>query len=87
MDKPVTPRGINHLVLNVRDLGDRFLLDRMWASARSVAHADRNGRTRRDAFLFRRSRGWHNHHDVALVENRDLPKPPGTGQCLACPVR
>jgi len=80
MAKPVTPRGINHLVLKrPRHRGIASFLDRdRGLPPGRPAHADRGtAEPAEDALLLGvREDGTSHHHDVALVENRDLPKPP-----------
>ncbi len=77
-DSPSTPVGINHLVLNVRDLEESH---RFWTEIvgfRQVGELKpRPGRPNPPKMRFysgRRDEGMH-HHDLALVENRDLPPP------------
>ena len=93
MTGPVTPRGINHLVLNVRDIEE---LHRFWTEVvgfRQVGELtptkDRS-QPAQDALLLGRSgrTARSHHHDVALVENRDLPQAARrTGRCSACRAR
>ena len=80
MDKPVTPRGINHLVLNVRDIEESH---RFWTEIvgfRQVGQLtptkERPNPPTMRFYAGVREDGTSHHHDVALVENRDLPKPP-----------
>ena len=91
MDKPVTPRGINHLVLNVRDIEE---LHRFWTEVvgfRQVGQLtptkDRPNPPKMRFYSGVREDGTSHHHDVALVENRDLPSRPRTGRCSACRAR
>jgi catechol 2,3-dioxygenase-like lactoylglutathione lyase family enzyme len=87
MNTPVTPRGINHLVLNVRDMEESH---RFWTEVvgfrqvgRLTPQPDRpNPPNMR--FYSGDKGGETHHHDVALVENRDLPQ--RNGRCSACPV-
>jgi catechol 2,3-dioxygenase len=79
MDKPVTPRGINHLVLNVRDMEESH---RFWTKivgfrqvGQLTPRPDRPNPPMR--FYSGDKEGETHHHDIALVENRDLPPPPG----------
>jgi catechol 2,3-dioxygenase len=78
MDKPITPRGINHLVLNVRDMEESH---RFWTEivgfrqvGRLTPLPDRPNPPMR--FYSGDKEGETHHHDIALVENRDLPPPP-----------
>ena len=90
MDKPVTPRGVNHLVLNVRDIEESH---NFWTESRRLrdgrpADADRErAQPAQDALLSgKREDGSHHHHDVALVENTDLPAPPKDWAMFGMPV-
>ena len=70
----VTPRGINHLVINVRDIEE---LHKFWTETlgfKQVGYSKRrNGKMR---FYSGDHDGRMNHHDIALCENPNLPKPP-----------
>jgi catechol 2,3-dioxygenase len=88
MDKPETPRGINHLVLNVRDLEESH---RFWteiAGFRQVGELkprpDRPNPAKMRFYSGDRD-GESHHHDIALVENRDLPKPPENWSMFGMP--
>ena len=79
MDKPMTPRGVNHIVLNVRDLEESH---RFWTEVvgfhqvgelKPTAQRPNPPKMR---FYSGDHHGKDHHHDVALVENRDLPAPP-----------
>ena len=62
MDKPVTPRGINHLVLNVRDIEEshRFWTEVVGFQPGRRADADQgSAQPAQDALLQRRPRGRH----------------------------
>jgi catechol-2,3-dioxygenase len=89
MDKPVTPRGINHLVLNVRDLEESH---RFWTEVvgfRQVGElkptAQRPNPPRMRFYSGDREGGTH-HHDIALVENQALPAPPAEWSMFGMPV-
>ena len=78
MDKPVTPRGVNHLVLNVRDIEESH---RFWTEVvgfhqvgQLTPTKDRPNPPKMRFYSGVREDGTSHHHDVALVENRDLPK-------------
>jgi catechol 2,3-dioxygenase len=79
MDKPMTPRGVNHIVLNVRDLEEshRFWTEvvgfRQVGELKPTAQRPNPPKMR---FYSGDHHGKDHHHDVALVENRDLPAPP-----------
>lgn len=76
---PVAPRGINHLVLNVRDLEESH---RFWTEIVGFKQVGELKRTPqrpnppRMRFYSADHDGKDNHHDIALVENKDLPEPP-----------
>ncbi|MGH7042750.1 MAG: VOC family protein [Acetobacteraceae bacterium] len=80
-DRAVIPTGLNHVVINVRNLEESH---RFWADLiglRPVGEVPaglggvRRGRIR---FYSGLRDGQLHHHDVALVETPDLP-PPGAG--------
>jgi catechol-2,3-dioxygenase len=91
MDKPVsdtpaapsqavTPRGINHLVLNVRDIEESH---RFWTEMigfRQVGELkptpQRPNPPKMRFYSGNRVDGSTHHHDIALVENKNLPEPP-----------
>jgi catechol 2,3-dioxygenase-like lactoylglutathione lyase family enzyme len=87
---PVRPRGLNHLVLNVRDLEEshRFWTEILGFTQVGELHATRE---RPNPPKMRFYSGDHgggrlNHHDIALVENRDLPAPPEDWRMFGMPV-
>ena len=88
MDKPVTPRGINHLVLNVRDIEESH---RFWTEIVGFKQVGQLKPTaqRPNPPKMRFYSGDHDgkdhHHDIALVENRDLPKPPENWSMFGMP--
>lgn len=75
----VTPMGINHLVLNVRDLEESH---RFWTEIigfRQVGElrpSPRRPDPPKMRFYSGDRSGPTHHHDIALVENRNLPPPP-----------
>jgi catechol 2,3-dioxygenase len=77
--EPVTPTGLNHLVLNVRDLEESH---RFWTETvgfRQVGElkaTPQRPNPPRMRFYSGDHSGQTNHHDVALVENQELPAPP-----------
>jgi catechol 2,3-dioxygenase len=89
MDKPVTPRGINHLVLNVRDLEESHYFWTEIVGFRQVgelkATAERANPPKMRFYNGDREGDTH-HHDLALVENRDLPVPPKEWAMFGMPV-
>jgi catechol 2,3-dioxygenase-like lactoylglutathione lyase family enzyme len=77
--RAMTPSGLNHLVLNVRDLEESH---RFWTGIlgfRQVgelhATAERPNPPKMRFYSGERD-GLPHHHDVALVENTELPEPP-----------
>jgi catechol 2,3-dioxygenase len=89
MTGPVTPRGINHLVLNVRDIEESH---RFWTEVvgfRQVGQLtptkDRPNPPKMRFYSGVREDGTSHHHDVALVENRELPKPPENWSMFGMP--
>jgi catechol 2,3-dioxygenase len=75
----VSPVGLNHLVINVRDIEESH---RFWTEIlgfRQVgqvrARPDRPNPPKMRFYSGDHS-GKLNHHDIALVENKDLPAPP-----------
>ena len=94
-DKPatpaqaVTPRGINHLVLNVRDLEESH---RFWTEIigfRQVGElkpTPQRPHPPKMRFYSGDRGGQPHHHDIALVENRDLPAPPADWSMFGMPL-
>ena len=89
MDKPVTPRGVNHVVLNVRDLEESH---RFWTEVvgfRQVGELkprpDRPNPPKMRFYSGQRS-GKLTHHDLALVENPNLPAPPKEWSMFGMPL-
>ncbi|MBX9700040.1 MAG: VOC family protein [Acetobacteraceae bacterium] len=76
---PVAPRSINHLVLNVRDIEDSH---RFWTEILGFKQVGELKKTPqrpnppRMRFYSADHDGKDSHHDIALVENKDLPEPP-----------
>jgi catechol-2,3-dioxygenase len=89
MDKPVTPRGINHLVLNVRDLEESHLFWTEVVGFKQVGElkptAQRPNPPKMRFYSGDRG-GQTHHHDIALVENRALPAPPADWKMFGMPV-
>ncbi len=77
--KAVAPSGLNHLVLNVRDLEEshHFWCDLMGFKqvGELKAGPDRPNPPRM-RFYSADHDGKDHHHDIALVENKELPPPP-----------
>ena len=88
MDKPVTPRGINHLVLNVRDIEESH---RFWTEIVGLKQvgALRSRPAMGPMPAMRFYSGDHGgkmtHHDVAIVENPNLPPPPKDWELFGTP--
>lgn len=81
-DAPITPFGINHIVIHVRDIEEshRFwtglLGFRQVGEFRSqAAHAPKRGTMR---FYSGDRGGKLHHHDIALIEDPNLPPPDDT---------
>ena len=76
---PVTPIGLNHLVLNVRDIEESH---RFWTEILGFKQVGELKATPerpnppRMRFYSGDHEGRMQHHDIALMENRDLPPPP-----------
>jgi catechol 2,3-dioxygenase len=78
----VTPGGINHLVINVRDIEESH---RFWTEMLGFKEVGRSSR-RNMRFYSGDHGGQMNHHDIALVENPNLPKPPEDWQMFDMPL-
>jgi catechol 2,3-dioxygenase len=78
----VTPAGINHLVINVRDIEESH---RFWTEILGFKEVGRSSR-RNMRFYSGDHDGLMNHHDIALVENKDLPVPPADWTMFGMPV-
>jgi catechol 2,3-dioxygenase-like lactoylglutathione lyase family enzyme len=87
--KPVTPRGLNHLVLNVRDIEEshRFWTEILGFVQVGELHATpQRPNPPKMRFYSGDHSGKMNHHDVALVENRDLPPPSREWSMFGAPL-
>ena len=80
--RAVTPAGINHLVINVRDIDESH---RFWTEVLGFKEVGRSSR-RNMRFYSGDHDGRMNHHDIALVENRELPAPPADWAMFGMPV-
>jgi catechol 2,3-dioxygenase len=76
----VAPRALNHIVLNVRDIEESH---RFWTELIGFQHVGtekpRPDRPNPPNFRFYscdHGEGRLSHHDLALVENKNLPPPP-----------
>jgi catechol 2,3-dioxygenase-like lactoylglutathione lyase family enzyme len=68
----VTPRGVNHLVINVRDIEESHKFWTETLGFKQVAYSKRRGGKMR--FYSGDHDGRMNHHDIALVRE---PEPAG----------
>jgi catechol 2,3-dioxygenase-like lactoylglutathione lyase family enzyme len=78
----VTPAGINHLVINVRDMEESH---KFWTEVLGFKLVGKSSR-RPMRFYSGDHNGQMNHHDIALVENPNLPKPPENWEMFGMPV-
>ena len=84
-DEAVTPGGINHLVINVRDIEESHKFWTEMLGFKQVAYSKRRqGKMR---FYSGDHDGRMNHHDIALCENPNLPNPPAEWALFDMPVR
>jgi catechol 2,3-dioxygenase len=88
-DKPVAPRGLNHLVLNVRNLEESH---RFWTEVIGFVQVGelKEAPTRPNPPKMRFYSGTGvdgtHHHDIALVENANLPAPPAEWGMFGMPT-
>ena len=82
-DGPVTPFGLNHIVINVRDIEESH---RFWTGVlglRQVGEfrSQTSGAPARGTMRFYSGdrEGKLHHHDIALIENPNLPPPSADG--------
>ncbi len=78
----VTPGGINHLVINVRDIEESH---KFWTEILGFKQVGQSSR-RPMRFYSGDHSGQMNHHDIALCENPNLPKPPENWEMFDLPV-
>ena len=81
-DEAMTPSGVNHLVINVRDIEESH---RFWTEILGFKQVGQSSR-RPMRFYSGNHGGQMNHHDIALVENPNLPKPPENWEMFGAPV-
>ena len=88
-NKAVTPVGLNHLVLNVRNLEESHTF---WTDIIGLEQVGelKPSPTRPDPPRMRFYSGDHgggamSHHDLALVENPNLPPPPAEWSMVGMP--
>ena len=85
----ITPVGVNHVVLNVRDIEESH---RFWTEIVGLKQVSELRRRPEMPNMpkMRFYSGDHNgrftHHDVALVENPNLPSPPKDWALFGAPV-
>jgi catechol 2,3-dioxygenase len=77
-----TPVGINHLVLNVRDMEESH---KFWTEVLGFKQVGQSSR-RPMRFYSGNHDGKMQHHDVALCENSNLPKPPAEWEMFDMPL-
>jgi catechol 2,3-dioxygenase len=77
-----TPVGINHLVLNVRDIEESH---KFWTEVLGFKQVGQSSR-RPMRFYSGNHDGKMQHHDIALCENPDLPKPPENWDMFGMPL-
>ena len=88
-ERAVTPVGVNHLVLNVRDIEESH---KFWTEIVGMQEVGRlkPGTQERPRPLMRFYSADHdgkmNHHDIALVENKALPPRPKDWAMFGTPV-
>ena len=87
--KAVTPRGINHLVLNVRNLEESH---KFWTEVVGMQQVgelkpspNRPNPPRMRFYSGTGAAGTH-HHDMALMENPSLPEPPVEWSMVGMPM-
>jgi len=82
---PVTPRGVNHLVLNVRDMEEshHFWCDLLGFRQVGTLHAEDGGPGIMNMRFYSGVVDDVSHHDLALVEREGLAEPPEQWDMLA----
>ncbi len=87
----VTPVGLNHLVLNVRNIEEshRFWTEIIGFRQVGEIHATpkRPNPPKMRFYSGDHGGGAMSHHDVALIENPNLPPPPAEWSMTACRAR
>jgi len=85
----VTPVGLNHLVLNVRDLEEshRFWVDLIgFKQVGELQATAKRPNPPKMRFYSGDRDGQCHHHDLALVENTALPEPPEQWKMFGLPI-
>lgn len=86
---PAVPLGLNHIVLNVRDMAESH---KFWTEIVGLKQVGelKETPTRKSPpkmrFYSGLSKNGFHHHDLALVENPDLPPPPAEWGMLGMPM-
>ena len=88
--KAVTPVGLNHVVLNVRDMDESHAFWTEILGFRQVGELkprpDRPNPPRMRFYSYDHGDGRMSHHDLALVENPNLPLPAKDWSMFGLPV-
>ena len=85
-DEPTAPSGINHLVINVRNIAESH---RFWTEVVGLKRVGTGQQTspnsppRAMAFYSGQRDGQLTHHDIALVEYPELPAPDKDGTLIS----
>jgi catechol-2,3-dioxygenase len=86
---PVTPSGLNHLVLNVRNLEESHAFWTEVVGFKQVGELKKTAERPNPAkmrFYSGDHDGHMNHHDLALIENPALPAPPAEWAMNGAPM-
>jgi catechol 2,3-dioxygenase len=86
--RAVAPAGLNHLVINVRDIeaSHRFWTEILGFTQVGAVRRQPEGEPRIEMRFYSGDHdGALNHHDIALVENLDLPEPPADWKMFGMP--
>ncbi|QQS14254.1 MAG: VOC family protein [Rhodospirillales bacterium] len=88
-ERAVTPRGINHLVLNVRNIEEshRFWTEMLgFRQVGQLKPTPQRPEPPKMRFYSGDQDGHTHHHDIALVENASLPEPPKEWSMFGMPT-
>jgi catechol 2,3-dioxygenase-like lactoylglutathione lyase family enzyme len=83
---PVTPSGLNHLVINVRNMEEthRFWTEKLgFVQVGEFRRPDPGGARRMQFYSGDHGGGKLNHHDIAFMEVPDLPAPGPDGKLVS----
>ena len=86
---PIVPTGVNHIVLNVRNMDESHQFWTEVVGLKLVGEfRQRPGRPPTPRMRFYRGIGTAgaHHHDIALVENPNLPPPPAEWKMWDLPI-